>query len=77
MPADKQVEVLFNLGGDDLRLQGEVIDVMPSSRGFVARVKFEQLELEEERAIARFLDDVSGEWDIWVPEQHAPMSATR
>src|SRR4051812_48577488 len=67
-PLDKQIEVLVHLGSQELRLQGEIIDVIPGNPLHTARVKFQALLLEDERAIARFLDDVSGEWDVWTGE---------
>lgn len=71
-PKEKDIEIIVKLGGgmEDLRIQGEIIDVFPTPEGhaFVARVKFTEQLFLDELALARFMDDVSGEWELWSPE---------
>jgi len=67
-PTDMQVELLVQLPGQELRLQGDIIDVLPGGPQCQARVKFSELAFQDELAIARFLDNITGEWDLWKPE---------
>jgi len=57
-PTGTRVEVRVLLPGtrDEIRATGEIVEVTPDSSGFGAHVRFANLPLETELAIARFLD---------------------
>ena len=64
-PKDMQVEVMFTLGEREIRLQGDILDMRLLESGLTeARVRFLDWDVRDELALARILQEVSGEWDI-------------
>ncbi len=57
-PYGSRVEVRFLLPGEprEIRLSGEIVRVSREGAGFGAHVRFQDLPLEAELAIARYLD---------------------
>ncbi len=60
MEAGTHVELRFRLpsGTDELRVRGEVLHVRQGPQGLATHVRFIELPVETELAIARHLDDV-------------------
>ncbi|MCE9667460.1 PilZ domain-containing protein [Myxococcus stipitatus] len=60
LEAGAQVEVRFNLPAlpDEVEARGEVLHVTDGPQGPAAHVRFVDLPVEAELAIARYLDDV-------------------
>jgi uncharacterized protein (TIGR02266 family) len=60
-PFGTKVEVRFLLPGEriEIRAEGEILRVSREGVAFGAHVRFQDLPLESERAIARFLDKAS------------------
>jgi uncharacterized protein (TIGR02266 family) len=56
----QQVEVRFVLpgGADEVQARGEIIHVRQGDQGVSAHVRFVELSVEVEMAIARYLDDL-------------------
>ncbi len=61
-PFGSRVEIRFLLpgGGGEVHAAGEILHVSREPSGFGAHVRFEDLPLESELAIARFLDGAEG-----------------
>jgi c-di-GMP-binding flagellar brake protein YcgR len=63
LPIDgKRIDLRFKLPGrsEEVHVAGEVVDISKKDTGYGAHVRFGEMDLQTQRAIARFIDERTG-----------------